>query len=112
MAVCEALKPLLKPPARIVNVSSRAGLPSIIRDAGRRNAVIGALSKDALSSQAGEFVSAIRTGCHQQQGWPSSMYGGWVRAPRPACGPHWWHRPHQLLRANTLHACPCFWRGS
>ncbi|KXZ50606.1 hypothetical protein GPECTOR_15g289 [Gonium pectorale] len=65
----------MRGPARIVNVSSRAGLRSIIRSPQLLARLTSAASPQQLDELAAEFVSAIRAGKHAAQGWPSSMYG-------------------------------------
>ncbi|PNH06827.1 Carbonyl reductase [NADPH] 1 [Tetrabaena socialis] len=74
-ALTEKLLPLLKGPARIVNVSSRAGTRSIVRSQQLLERLTSAASPQQLDEAAEEFVSAIRAGDHAAKGWPSSMYG-------------------------------------
>ncbi|KAG2487702.1 hypothetical protein HYH03_013701 [Edaphochlamys debaryana] len=71
----EALLPLMKPPARIVNVSSRAGLRSIVRSPELLKRLTGAATTPQLDELAEEFVSSIRAGNHMAKGWPDTMYG-------------------------------------
>ncbi|KAG2431853.1 hypothetical protein HXX76_009346 [Chlamydomonas incerta] len=72
----EKLVPLLQGPCpRIVNVSSRAGLRSIIKGKDLLGRLTAATSPDQLAAMADEFVAGIRDGTYGKQGWPSSMYG-------------------------------------
>eukprot|EP00877_Chromochloris_zofingiensis_P001753 jgi/Chrzof1/11579/Cz06g00270.t1 len=73
--VCETLKHLIPPGGRIVNVTSSAGLLSIIPDQGLRAQIENPASKQALGKLADKFVDDIRQGRHNKEGWPNSMYG-------------------------------------
>ncbi|GLC46070.1 hypothetical protein PLESTB_001035900 [Pleodorina starrii] len=74
-ALTDKLVPLLKGPARIVNVSSRAGLRSIVKSPQLLGRLTSAQSPQQLEEMAAEFVEAIRAGKHAAEGWPNSMYG-------------------------------------
>eukprot|EP00198_Chlamydomonas_reinhardtii_P012200 XP_001701537.1 short chain dehydrogenase/reductase [Chlamydomonas reinhardtii] len=72
----EKLVPLLQGPCpRIINVSSRAGLRSIVKDKELLGRLTAATSPDQLAAMADEFVAGIRDGTYGKQGWPGSMYG-------------------------------------
>lgn len=74
-AVCDALFPLLRPGARVVNVSSSAGhltrIPGIQLREQLSSPLLTVQQLDALMRQ---FVDAARDGVHEQLGWPSSAY--------------------------------------
>ncbi|GIL48656.1 hypothetical protein Vafri_5128 [Volvox africanus] len=74
-ALTDKLVPLLQGPARIVNVSSRAGLRSIVKSPQLLSRLTSAKKPEDLEAMAGEFVDAIRSGSHSAAGWPNSMYG-------------------------------------
>lgn len=85
--LCEALMPLLMDThmkahaagqagcARVVVVSSRAGLTGIVRDRQLLARLEGAGSRQELQALADSFVDAIKRGQHRQEGWPETMYG-------------------------------------
>ncbi|KAL3131003.1 hypothetical protein ABBQ38_000327 [Trebouxia sp. C0009 RCD-2024] len=74
-AVCEAVQPLLTKNARIVNVSSRAGLLKIIQSDSLRQKVDSASSLQNVDDLAEDFVASIKADKLQGSGWPRSMYG-------------------------------------
>lgn len=59
-AVCEAVQPLLTKNARIVNVSSRAGLLKIIQSDSLRQKVDSASSLQNVDDLAEDFVASIK----------------------------------------------------
>lgn len=61
-AVCEAVQPLLTKNARIVNVSSRAGLLKILQSDSLRQKVDSATSLQTIDELAQEFVASIKAG--------------------------------------------------
>lgn len=72
-----ALLPLLRPNARVVNVSSFVSKRSLDKcspelQAKFRNA---AISEEELCGLMGEFVVAAQNGDHGAKGWPDSAYG-------------------------------------
>ncbi|KAK7131187.1 hypothetical protein R3I94_016350 [Phoxinus phoxinus] len=75
--VCHALLPILRPNARVANVSSFVSKKSLDQcnpelQAKFRNKD---LSEEELCLLMGEFVHAAQTGDHTAQGWPNSAYG-------------------------------------
>ena len=72
---CEILFPILKPGARVVNVSSSAGwlkhIPSkeIKAKLGDAN-----LTVDTLDGLMKDFVDSAKAGNHSAKGWPNSTY--------------------------------------
>ncbi|XP_060075210.1 carbonyl reductase [NADPH] 1-like [Ylistrum balloti] len=75
--VCDALFPLLRPHARVVNMSSMAAQWSIVKC----SSDIQARFKDStittaqLKSLVQEFINAAQTGDHVKQGWADMAYG-------------------------------------
>eukprot|EP00197_Chlamydomonas_leiostraca_P003147 CAMPEP_0202869854 /NCGR_PEP_ID=MMETSP1391-20130828/13522_1 /ASSEMBLY_ACC=CAM_ASM_000867 /TAXON_ID=1034604 /ORGANISM="Chlamydomonas leiostraca, Strain SAG 11-49" /LENGTH=313 /DNA_ID=CAMNT_0049550243 /DNA_START=137 /DNA_END=1078 /DNA_ORIENTATION=+ len=89
VALTEAVLPLLAAPGgRIVTVSSRAGLTSIIRDPGLRKRFTAATTTAEVDALVAEFLAAVKAdagegaaakllggGVLARAGWPRSMYG-------------------------------------
>ena len=74
--VCDILFPILKPHARVVNVSSVLGMLSVVPAAELRQRLSSKnLTRHDLDSLAHEFVNDVRTGAHLEKGWPASAYG-------------------------------------
>jgi len=77
---CNILFPILRPHARVVNISSSAG--HLLKISGHDAASIALrdklssleLSLDGLCKLMKEFVQAAQTGEHQNLGWPNSAY--------------------------------------
>ena len=75
--VCNALFPLLKPHARVTNVSSMASQMSIskcsaaIKDKFKQPDI----TMDQLKALIQQFIDAAQTGKHQEQGFSNSAYG-------------------------------------
>lgn len=87
--LCEALTPILVQTqekthgsgqgcARVVVVSSRAGLTGIVRDPKLQNKFKEARSLQDLQALADGFVDGIKRGQHRQEGYPDTMYGEWA----------------------------------
>lgn len=74
-AVCEAVQPMLTQNARIVNVSSRSGLLSILQSNSLRQKVESVSTTQALDELAADFITAIQVDKLESSGWPKSMYG-------------------------------------
>ncbi|XP_061197908.1 carbonyl reductase [NADPH] 1-like [Saccostrea echinata] len=76
LAVCEALFPLLRPHARVVNVSSMAS--AAIKKCSKeiqskfRNPQ---LTVEELTALMNDFIQAAKNGNHESKGYPSSAYG-------------------------------------
>ena len=77
LRVCDALLPLLRPHARVVNVSSMAGRSCILGAALRARVLSPTLDVAALKALVAEFVAAAREGTAAlaAQGWPNTAYG-------------------------------------
>jgi carbonyl reductase 1 len=74
--VCDILFPILKSHARVVNVSSQAGLLKQITSEELKSKFLSpTLTVDELSSLLKKFVELAQTGSHQQQGYSNSAYG-------------------------------------
>jgi len=79
---CEILFPILKPGARVVNVSSSAGfLGNILRSENRERAeakkeklASAALTVEELDNLMKEFEETANAGTHGQHGWHNSTY--------------------------------------
>ncbi|XP_063059650.1 carbonyl reductase [NADPH] 1-like [Engraulis encrasicolus] len=77
LAVCKALLPILKPKARVVNVSSFVSKRSLDKcspelQAKFRNSDI---TEEELGGLMKDFVQAAQKGDHEAKGWPNSAYG-------------------------------------
>ncbi|XP_060070223.1 carbonyl reductase [NADPH] 1-like [Ylistrum balloti] len=75
--VCESLFPILRPHARVVNVSSLVSLSAVKKcsDKLRKKFVDPNLSMEELKSLLNDFVVEAKKGSHQQAGWPNTAYG-------------------------------------
>jgi carbonyl reductase 1 len=74
--VCRILFPILKPHARVVNVSSQAGLLSIIPSAELRSKLQSDdLKMPELVDIIEDFIKHAKAGDHSAHGYPSSAYG-------------------------------------
>ncbi|XP_017573554.1 carbonyl reductase [NADPH] 1-like [Pygocentrus nattereri] len=75
--VCHALFPLLKPNARVVNVSSFVSKWSLDKCSSELQAKFRdpTLSEEELCSLMNEFVAAAQRGDHESKGWPNTAYG-------------------------------------
>ncbi|XP_005095566.1 carbonyl reductase [NADPH] 1 [Aplysia californica] len=75
--VCEVLFPLLRPHARVSNVSSFVSQMSLAKcsDALRSKFTNPNLGMDELVSLLKQFVESAKTEQHQAQGFPNSAYG-------------------------------------
>ncbi|XP_072517663.1 carbonyl reductase [NADPH] 1-like [Salminus brasiliensis] len=75
--VCHALYPLLRPNARVVNVSSFVSKRSLDKCSPELQAKFRSteISEEELCLLMGEFVAAAQSGEHEAQGWPNSAYG-------------------------------------
>ncbi len=74
LRVTEALLPLAREGAVIVNVSSGIGELSCLRAPLRARYASGTLEPAELLALADEFVARVAEGTHAEQGWPSSAY--------------------------------------
>lgn len=74
-SVCDALFPLLRTGARVVNVSSSCGHLSRIPGRQLKEQLSSpSLTIQKLDALMRQFVDLARTGDHEQYGWPSSAY--------------------------------------
>nr|XP_024219471.1 carbonyl reductase [NADPH] 3-like [Halyomorpha halys] len=73
--VCSNLFPLLRPHARVVNISSAAGfLQHVPGDQLKKKLGDPNLTLNDLTSLMKEFVSAAKAGTHVEAGWPNTFY--------------------------------------
>nr|AXS75743.1 20 beta-hydroxysteroid dehydrogenase [Rhamdia quelen] len=75
--VCHALFPLLRPHARVVNVSSFVSQKGLQKCSPELQAKLRRtdLSEEEICLMMGEFVTAAQSGAHEAQGWPDTAYG-------------------------------------
>jgi NAD(P)-dependent dehydrogenase (short-subunit alcohol dehydrogenase family) len=74
--VCNVLFPLLRPHARVVNVSSISGKMALNRCSDAlRSELLGCRTIDEVSRYMTKFVHDVKNGNHTELGWPSSAYG-------------------------------------
>ena len=73
--VCKYLFPLLKPHARVVQVSSMAGLLSNIKTESLKSELTRPdITETELVSLIRQFVDASKAGDHESKGWPTQGY--------------------------------------
>ncbi|CAM9089882.1 unnamed protein product [Chrysoparadoxa australica] len=85
VSVTQKLLPLLRkagPDARVVTVASMSGQASIVKDPKLKELLQstgqetgGIASKEELVALATGFVSSVKSGTHQADGWPNTCYG-------------------------------------
>jgi len=81
-AVCDLLFPILRPGARVVNMSSSAGFLGHIGRSGNTGAAAKLkatlaskdLTRETLDTLMKNFVETAKAGTHSDQGWPNSTY--------------------------------------
>ncbi|XP_033743198.1 carbonyl reductase [NADPH] 1-like [Pecten maximus] len=75
--VCEALFPLLRPHARVANVSSLVSISAVKKcsETLRKKLVNPNLSMGELKDLMQKFVDAAKKDAHQKEGWPNTAYG-------------------------------------
>ena len=75
--MCQALLPMLRPHARVVNVSSMAGTSTILSPALRARVLAPDISVEGLCRFVDDFITAARAGDDElaRQGWPTTAYG-------------------------------------
>lgn len=72
---CNTLFPLLRPHARVVNLSSSMGhLHKIPGDKLRKKLSSPTLTEEELTQLMQQFVESAKAGIHMQDGWPNSAY--------------------------------------
>ncbi|CAF1324875.1 unnamed protein product [Didymodactylos carnosus] len=76
MNVCNALFPLLRPHARVVNVSSRAGMLESIRNLEIRRLLASSdTTVQLIADIVNDFIIKAKQNLHQQTGYPKTAYG-------------------------------------
>lgn len=73
--VCHALFPLLRPHARVVNVSSMASRLSQVSEEWQKKFRSPTLTEKELVSFMDLFVRDVKDGVHKEKGWSNSAYG-------------------------------------
>jgi len=74
--LCDHLFPLLRPHARVVNMSSRAGLLKIIKSEEIRKKYLDSnLTIETITTILNQFIDATKEDKHQSLGFPNSAYG-------------------------------------
>lgn len=73
--VCHALFPLLRPHARVVNVSSTAGRLAQVSEELQKKFKDVTLTEEVLISLMDQFVQDVKDGVHKEKGWSNSAYG-------------------------------------
>jgi carbonyl reductase 1 len=72
---CHVLFPLLRPHARVVNLSSSLGhLLQIPGELLRKKLSSSSLTEEELTDLLQQFVKAAKLGNHEAEGWPNSAY--------------------------------------
>jgi len=72
---CHVLFPLLRPHARVVNLSSSEGhLLKIPGELLREKLSSSSLTEEELTDLLQQFVKAAKSGKHKDEGWPNSTY--------------------------------------
>eukprot|EP00245_Coleochaete_scutata_P005308 TRINITY_DN18766_c0_g1_i1.p1 TRINITY_DN18766_c0_g1~~TRINITY_DN18766_c0_g1_i1.p1 ORF type:complete len:347 (-),score=68.03 TRINITY_DN18766_c0_g1_i1:62-1102(-) len=77
-AVTERLLPLMRNSpsgARIVNVSSLAGVVKQVSESLQAKFLDPSLTVDELSALMEKFLADVKAGTHKEEGWSNSMYG-------------------------------------
>lgn len=75
VTLCHILFPLLRPHARVVNLSSSAGhLSNIRKDELKQKLLDKSLTEEQLSAIMTDFVKLAKEGKHEDAGWPNSAY--------------------------------------
>lgn len=74
--ICKELFPLLRPHARVVNVSSSAGMLSRCPDEKLRKRYSDPnLTVEGLCQMMKEYLEDVKNGVHEDKGWPRTAYG-------------------------------------
>ena len=76
LQISDALFPLLREGARVVNVGSMAGSKTIFKSNVHLDKLMSdSLSREELVSAVREFVDAAKRGANVEEGWPATAYG-------------------------------------
>ncbi|CAF0831037.1 unnamed protein product [Adineta ricciae] len=74
--VCNALFPLLRDHARVVNVTSRAGMLESVKSAEIRQSLTSPTATiENVSDILSDFIRKAKQNSHQENGYPNSAYG-------------------------------------
>uniref|UniRef100_A0A8D9A632 carbonyl reductase (NADPH) n=1 Tax=Cacopsylla melanoneura TaxID=428564 RepID=A0A8D9A632_9HEMI len=75
VTLCHMLFPLLRPYARVVNLSSSAGhLSNMAEGELKQKLLDNSLTEEQLSKIMNDFVNLAKEGKHAEVGWPNSAY--------------------------------------
>lgn len=74
-SVCQQLFPLLRPHARVVNVSSSCGHLCHVTSEKLKSRLLAITSEEELNELMNEFLDRAEKGTHTDVGWPDSAYG-------------------------------------
>lgn len=75
LTVCDILFPILKPHARVVNVSSSLGMLNMVKGPELREQLASpSLTRHDVDALAHQFLKDVQTGAHLETGWPNSAY--------------------------------------
>jgi len=76
LSACNALYPILRSHARVVNVSSFVSVVALNKcSPDLQNKLRGCQTIDELSKYMTKFVEDTKKGMHKEQGWPETAYG-------------------------------------
>ncbi|UJR35959.1 hypothetical protein I4U23_028700 [Adineta vaga] len=74
--ICNALFPLLRDHARVVNVSSRAGMLELVKSNEiRHNLISPNATIETVSDILSDFIQKAKQNSHEENGYPNSAYG-------------------------------------
>src|SRR5205085_1824063 len=78
-SVCDSLFPILRPGARVVNISSSAGMLKRIPGKQLQERLSNpSLTRNEIDELIEDFYSAIRENRRQEKGWPYSGYSSYI----------------------------------
>ncbi|KAK2157822.1 hypothetical protein LSH36_184g10015 [Paralvinella palmiformis] len=76
LAFCQKMLPLLRPGARVVNVSSMASISALNNSSAELSTKLKSLSTtEDLTTYMKKFIEDVKAGSHTEAGWPQTAYG-------------------------------------
>jgi len=75
LKMCKAMLPILRPHARLVNISSHLGGLSQLSEELQRKFSSPTLTEETLVNLMDQFVQDVKDGVYSQRGWSNSAYG-------------------------------------
>ncbi|KAK2157823.1 hypothetical protein LSH36_184g10017 [Paralvinella palmiformis] len=76
LAFCQTMLPLLKPGARVVNVSSRVSTSALNASSAELSGRLKSISSiEELTCYMRKFIEDSKAGSHTEAGWPQTAYG-------------------------------------